>query len=136
MVKASSLQLSSIIFRQHSTWHTKKNKLLKTLDYGSRDMLSFDFLVQGLGIVSSPYFLHDFLSKTFLLLYSVNQSNFIFWMPLLHEILGNIFIGIFCFLVCDVMKFKTNLIFLIKPVFYMTKKSRQKIKYLQSEKSF
>ena len=34
------------------------------------------------------------------------------------------------------MKFEINLIFQIKPFFYVTKKSRQKFKYLEKEKSF
>ena len=34
------------------------------------------------------------------------------------------------------MNFEINLIFLIKPFFYMTKKSRQKFKYLENGKSF
>ena len=34
------------------------------------------------------------------------------------------------------MKFEINLIFLIQPFRYMTKKLRQKIKYLENEKSF
>ena len=34
------------------------------------------------------------------------------------------------------MDFEINLIFLIKPLSYMTKKSRQKFKYLETEKSF
>ena len=37
---------------------------------------------------------------------------------------------------CDVINFEINLIFLIKPFFYMTKKSRQKLKYLENDKSF
>ena len=37
---------------------------------------------------------------------------------------------------CDVINFETNLGFLIKTFFYMTKKSRQKLKYLENEKSF
>ena len=36
----------------------------------------------------------------------------------------------------DVIKFEINLIFLTKPFRYMTKKSRQKLKYLENEKSF
>ena len=37
----------------------------------------------------------------------------------------------------DVINFETNLyIFVIKPFFYMAKESRQKIKYLEDEKSF
>ena len=34
---------------------------------------------------------------------------------------------------CDVINFETNLIFLIKPFFFMTKKSRQKFKYLRKK---
>ena len=37
---------------------------------------------------------------------------------------------------CDVMNFKINLIFLIKPFFQYDKKSLQKLKYLENEKSF
>ena len=34
------------------------------------------------------------------------------------------------------VSFEIDLIFLIKPFFYMTNKSRQKIEYLENEKSF
>ena len=37
---------------------------------------------------------------------------------------------------CDVVNFEINLIFLIKPFFYMTKKSRQKFRYLENENIF
>ena len=36
----------------------------------------------------------------------------------------------------DVINFKINLIFLTKLFLYKTKKSRQKLKYLENEKSF
>ena len=36
----------------------------------------------------------------------------------------------------DVISFEINLIFLIKPFFYLNKKSKQKFKYLKNEKSF
>ena len=49
-----------------------KNELYKTLDYSSRDMLNFDFLEKGLGIVSPPHFVYDISRKTFLMLYSIN----------------------------------------------------------------
>ena len=39
---------------------------------------------------------HDFWRKIFLLLYSINWLNFIVWLPLLCEILGNMCIIIFC----------------------------------------
>ena len=53
-----------------------------------RDMLSFDFLWKGLGLVLPPYFMHDFSRKMFLMLHSTNWPNFIVWLPLLLEILG------------------------------------------------
>ena len=49
-----------------------KNKLYKTIDSCSRDILSFDFLGKGLGIVSPPQFVYAFLRKMFLMLYSIN----------------------------------------------------------------
>ena len=50
------------------------------------------------------------------------------------EILGSI--AIIYFPGCDVINFEINLIFLIKSLFYMTTKSRQKFKYFENEKSF
>ena len=52
------------------------------------------------------------------------------------EILGNMYITIVCLPSCDVIKFEINLVFFIKPFCYMTKKSKQKLKYLENEKSF
>ena len=43
---------------------------------------------------------------------------------------------IVCYPRCDVRHFGINLIFQIELLFYMTKKSRQKLKYLENEKSF
>ena len=37
---------------------------------------------------------------------------------------------------CGVINFEINLVFQIKPFFYMTKKSRQKFKYLENKTSF
>ena len=92
-------------------------------------MLNFDVLGKGLGIVSPPHFVYDFSRKMFLMLYSINRPNFIVLMPLL--------IGVLQLYVSQVRtSFKIHLIFLIKPFFYMTKKSRQKIKYHVNEKSF
>ena len=36
---------------------------------------------------------------------------------------------------CDVINFEIDLIFLIKPFFYMNKKSRQKFKHLENKNS-
>ena len=59
-------------------------------------MLNFDFLDKGLGIVSAAHFVYDFSTKMFLMLYSINWPNFIAWLPLLLEILGNMYIAIVC----------------------------------------
>ena len=37
---------------------------------------------------------------------------------------------------CDVINSEIKLIFLMKPFFYMTEKSRKKFKYLKNEKRF
>ena len=99
-------------------------------------MLNFNFLEKALEIVYPPHFVHDFSTKMFLMLYSINWPNFNDWLPLLLEILVNMCIAIVCYPGCDVIKFKINLVFLIKPFLYITKKSRQKFKYLENKKSF
>ena len=58
-------------------------KIYKTLDNWSRDMLDFDFLEKGLGIVSPPYSVCDFSRNMFLMPYSINWPNFIVWWSLL-----------------------------------------------------
>ena len=113
-----------------------RNKLFKTLHYWSRDMLNFDFLDKGLGIVSPAYFVYDFSTKMFLMLYSINWPNFIAWLPLLLEILGNMCIAIVCWPGCESWILKLTLSFWSSRFFYMTKKSWQKLKYLENEKGF
>ena len=104
-------------------------KLHKTLHYWSGDMLNFDFLEKDLEVVSRPHFMYDFSRKMFLMLHSINWPNFIFWLPLLFKVLGNMCVAIVCFPGCDVINFEINLIFLIKLL-------RQKFKYLENEKNF
>ena len=87
-----------------------RNKLFKTLHFYLRDMLNFDFLDKGLGIVSPGHFVYDFSRKIFLMSNSINWPNFIVWLPLLLEILFNMCIAIVCWPGCDVMNFKINLI--------------------------
>ena len=65
------------------------------------------------------------------MLYSINRSLFLAGLPLLLEILVNMRITIVCEPGSDVIKFEINLTFLMKPVFYTTKNSRQKFKYLE-----
>ena len=59
-------------------------------------MLNFDFLDKGLLIVSQAYFEYDFSTEMSLMLYSINWPNFIAWLALLLEILGNMCIAIVC----------------------------------------
>ena len=72
----------------------------------------------------------------FFMFYSINRPNFIVWLHLLVEILGNMSTAIICFPGYDVINFEINIIFQIKPFFYMNKKLKQKFKYLENEKSF
>ena len=72
----------------------------------------------------------------FLMLHSINWPNFIVWLSLLLEIIGNRCIRFVCLSGCDVIKIGIYLIFLIKPSCYITKKSRQKLKYLENKNSF
>ena len=72
-----------------------RNNLFKNLHYLSKDILNLDILDKGLGIVSPAHFAYDFSTKMFLL-YSINWPNFIAWLPLLLEILGNMCIAIVC----------------------------------------
>ena len=113
-----------------------KNNLYKTLDYCSIDMLKSDFLENDLEIVSLPHFVYDFSRKMFLMLYSTNWPNFINWLPLLLEMLGNMCITIVYFPDCGVINFEINLFFLIQSFFYFTKKSRQKFKIFRPKRAF
>ena len=73
-----------------------KNKLYKTLGYWSRDTLNFNFSEISLGLVSPTHFVYDFSQKMFLMLHSTNWRNFIVWLRLLLEILGNMCITSVC----------------------------------------
>ena len=77
-----------------------------------------------------------FFKKMFLMLYSINWPNLIVSLLLLLEILGNMCTVFVWLPVLDMIKFEINLIFLIKPFFYIIKKSRQKFKHLENKKSF
>ena len=79
------------IYFDSSQLAINENKLYKTSDYWSWDMLNFHFSEKGLGLVSPPHFVYDFSRKMFLMLHSINWPNFIVWLPLLLEILGNVY---------------------------------------------
>ena len=53
-----------------------KNKLYRTLDYWSRDLLDFDFLEKVLGIFSPPHFVYGFSRKMFPTLHFINTPSF------------------------------------------------------------
>ena len=63
---------------------------------------------RNMKLVSLPHFLHDFLIKILLLLYSINWSIFIVWLPLLPEILGNMFIITVYWPGCDTITFEIS----------------------------
>ena len=110
--------------------------MYKTLNYWSTDMLNFDFSEKSLWIVSPPHCMSDFSRKRFLMLYFTKWSNFIVWLPLHFNILGNMCIAAVFYPDSDVIKFEINFIFIIKPFFYMTKKPRWKFKDLKNKESF
>ena len=93
-------------------------------------------------IVSPPHCVWFFknvfknFSKMFLMLCSINWANFFAWLSLLLEILVNLCIAIVCWPGCDVINLEIKVIFLIKPFYHMTKKSKQKFRYFENEKSF
>ena len=72
----------------------------------------------------------------FLILHSINWPNFIAWLPLLLEILGNMYITTVCYPGCNVIKFEINLIFLINPFWYMTKYEDKNLNILRTERAF
>ena len=91
-------------------------------------MLKVNLLEKGLGIVSTPHFVHGFQEKCFscciLLNDQISLSDCLYF-------LGNMRIAFVCFPGCYVINFEINLVFLIKRFFYITKKSRQKFKYFE-----
>ena len=111
-----------------------ENKLYQTSGYCSRNMFHLVSLDKGLRILFPPHFVYDFSRKMFLMLYYINWPNFIVRFSLLLETLGNVYCN--C-LFPRLLRHKFwNIILLIKTFFYMTKKSRQKFKYLENKKRF
>ena len=74
---------------------------------------------------SLPNFMHDFLIKIFLLSYYINWLNFIVWLLLLRETLGNMCTLIVFHPGCHVKSFQSNLLFLIKPSFWYDHKVKK-----------
>ena len=98
-------------------------------------MLNFNFLEKCLWTFFLLHF--DFSIKMFLMLYSIKWLNFIVWFSLLQEIFGNMCFAIVCFPGCNFINFEVKLIFLFKPFFCVTEKSRQKfIIILRTKRDF
>ena len=89
-----------------------------------------------LELVSLLHFLNAFCEKIFLTLYSTDWPSFIVWLSLLLAILGRMCIVVIFCPACGAIKFEINLKLLIKSFFYITKRSKQKCKYLKNEISF
>ena len=79
--------------------------------------------------------MYDFSRKIFLMLYSIKRPNFIAWLPLPREILGNMFIAVVSFPGCDITNFEVNFIFLIKLFFLHDQKLKRKI-WVSWERTF
>ena len=89
---------------------------------------------RGLELVFLRYFLHDFWRKFFLTLYFIDWPNFIAWLPLHVDILGNICIVTIFYLFCDVITFKINLSFFIKLFSTKPKSQAKNIREIYQEK--
>ena len=89
-------------------------------------MLNFDFLHKEQEIVSPPYFVYNFSTKMFLLLYSINWPNFTAWLPLLLDILGKRSVAIVFLSGSGLKDFEINLIFLIELFFVHDQKVMRK----------
>ena len=82
-------------------------------------------------LVSLPHFLHDFWTKTFVFQSFINWTNFTAWLLLLCEILVNmcfrnsLLTRYWCHKIWDYLSIQA----------YMTKKLRQKFKYIEKKKS-
>ena len=103
----NSLKLYTVCFYYMASWGLLKYIETKLQTTCFRLILSsLKKIKKGLEFVSLPHFPHNFWRKIFLLLYSINWPNFIVWLHLLCEILGNMCIEIVCKPGCDVMNFE------------------------------
>ena len=83
--------------------------------------LNLNFPEKGLGLVSPSNFVDNFSRKMIFMLYSSNWSNFIAWLPLLFEILGNMFTVVFIWKLLWVLK-KMFLLYIHSPPLLQNKK--------------
>ena len=71
-----------------------ENKLYKTLEYWSNNKLNLYFSQKSLEIISPPHFVNNFSIKIFIMLYSINWSDLLAWLPSLLKILVNLCVAI------------------------------------------
>ena len=136
-VKSSGQHLILSTFSWTLTWTYNKNKFItiQTVDAKICSIL-ISHKMSGTGL-SNTFFVW-FTRKILFMLYSINCPNFIVWLNLPYEILSNMCISVVCCAACDIINFKTNLSFLIKPFSFMIKsvKKDKKFKYFKNEMSF
>ena len=96
-----------------------------TLDYWSRDMPNFNFPEKGLGLVCPPHFADDFSRKLFLIF-----SHYILLTDQI-SLSDSLYFSRY-WAICALQLFFNQAVTFC----YMTKKSRQKLKSLENEKSF
>ena len=113
-LKTSGSTLVSICFCCPRLRHKIKTNCMKIQ---AIDLEICSIFKKGLGLVSPPYFVHDFARKIFFMIYSINWPNFFVWLPLLFEVSGNMIILILCW----VINSEICLDFLNKPVTYISK---------------
>ena len=100
--------LVSIYFDSTNLQYSE-NKLYKPVDYLIHGYTQFRIFRKGSGKSFFTTFCVSFSKGNVLMFYSTNWPNFIVWLPLLHEILGNMYIVIACFPCCNVRNFAINL---------------------------
>ena len=111
-------------------------KLYKNLDYWSGDILNFKFSEKDLGLVSPSHFARDFQEKYFLcyilLTDQIYLSDCLYFLKYWAICVSQLFVN----RAVTSWNLKLTLSFLSSHFCYTTKKSRQKLTYLENEKSF
>ena len=117
------LNLIKFVFIAYPHWGLK---YIKLRCWSLAFTLCIAFLInkKRSGISLPTWFSASFLKTFYHAIFY--QLNFIAWLPLLFEILDNIWIVIICCPVCDAINFEINHNFLIKPFLHITKNLGQK----------
>ena len=74
--------------------------------------------------------------KIFLMLYSIYLPNFILWLPLCLEILGNMYIALICCPVCNLTNFEFNLNFRVSRFPTLSKSLEKILNIVSTERAF